>query len=85
LRTNTRKSTWSERDEVTGGLSKIRNKKFLFDSFHETNGIFRRMEDPRCAPTILIGGFEEQTCKSNIMHIYEHYTRTNLVGDLFSE
>jgi len=48
-------------------------------------GICRRMEDPRYAHIILIGGFEEQKYKSNTMHVYEHYIKTNLVGDLFSK
>lgn len=71
--------------KLLGGLRKSKNKKFLCDSIHEIVGIYRRMEDPRNAHTILTGGFEEQKFKSNTKHIYKHYIKTNLVGKLFSK
>jgi hypothetical protein len=46
---------------------------------------YTTLEDPRNAHTILIGEFEEQKYKSNTKHIYEHYIKTNLMGNLFSE
>lgn len=42
-------------------------------------------EDPRNTHTILIGGFEEQKYKSKTKRVYEHYIKTNLVGNLFSK
>jgi len=85
LRANTRENAWSEREDVTGGMRKSRDKKFLCDNIHEMTGICRRMEDPRNAHTILIGGFEEQKYKSNTKRMCEHYVKTNLAGNLFSK